>query len=82
MIGCGVLASRRSECLRAALMSLCLVAGAGSACTTNHDALARQPKAGSSNGGGGVTAFLTLVRIQSRDSPRLSGSPDGRDGCG
>jgi hypothetical protein len=54
MIGCGVLASRRSERLRATLMSLCLVAGAGSACTTNHDALARQPKAGSSNGGGGA----------------------------
>ena len=50
----------RSEAPRALLLTLILAAGAGSACTTNHDALARQPKAGSSGGGaGGSSGFGT-----------------------
>jgi hypothetical protein len=45
-----------SEAPRVLLLALLSVAGAGSGCTTNHDALARQPKAGSSSGGAGGTS--------------------------
>jgi hypothetical protein len=38
------------------LLALLLAAGAANGCTTNHDALARQPKAGSSAGGSAGTA--------------------------
>ena len=41
----------RSEATRVLWLALLLVAGAGSACTTNHDALALQPKAGAGGGG-------------------------------
>jgi hypothetical protein len=34
-----------------------LLLGAGSGCTTNHDALAKEPKAGSATGGGGSSGF-------------------------
>jgi hypothetical protein len=52
--------ARRSEAPRALLLAALLAAGAGNACTTNHDALARQPKAGSSGGGaGGSSGFGT-----------------------
>ncbi len=52
--------ARRSEARRALLLTLMLAAAASNACTTNHDALARQPKAGSSGGGsGGASGFGT-----------------------
>src|SRR5688500_1999591 len=53
MIRCGVVASRRSGRARAALLAAGLLLGAGNSCTTNHDALAKQPRAGSQSGGGG-----------------------------
>jgi hypothetical protein len=43
----------RSEATRVLWLALLLVAGAGNACTTNHDALALQPKAGAGGGGAG-----------------------------
>jgi hypothetical protein len=46
----------RLDAARAVLLALVIVAGAGNACTTNHDALARQPKAGSSGGGAAGTS--------------------------
>ncbi len=45
--------ARRWEAARALWLALLLAAGAGHACTTNHDALARQPKAGTAGGGSG-----------------------------
>lgn len=41
---------------RGLLLALLLAAGASNGCTTNHDALARQPKAGASAGGSAGTA--------------------------
>ncbi|HEX2871354.1 MAG TPA: hypothetical protein VHP33_08860 [Polyangiaceae bacterium] len=41
---------------RGLLLALLVAAGASNGCTTNHDALARQPKAGSSAGGSAGTA--------------------------
>lgn len=47
-----------SERARAAAMALALLFGASGGCTTNHDALAKQPKAGSAGGGsGGSSGF-------------------------
>jgi hypothetical protein len=46
----------RREAPRALLLSLLMAAASQSACTTNHDALARQPKAGSSSGGSAGSA--------------------------
>lgn len=57
MIRCGVVAPRRSDGARAALLAASLLLGAGNGCTTNHDALAKQPKAGSQSGGGGSSGF-------------------------
>jgi hypothetical protein len=53
MIGRRVVASGRSERARAAGVTLALLLVANGACTTNHDALAKQPKAGSAGGGSG-----------------------------
>jgi hypothetical protein len=53
MIGRGVEVLWRSQRARAAGMALSLLLGASGACTTNHDALAKQPKAGSAGGGSG-----------------------------
>src|SRR6186713_2446664 len=48
----------RLEAARAVLLTVAMVASASGACTTNHDALARQPKAGSSSGGSaGASGF-------------------------
>jgi len=48
----------RSNAVRLLLVGSWLAGGAANACTTNHDALARQPKAGSSGGGtAGVSGF-------------------------
>lgn len=44
-------AAWRKEPRRALLLGLLLALGASNGCTTNHDALARQPSAGSSAGG-------------------------------
>lgn len=57
MTGLGALGSRRCDGVRAALLLVGLLLGAGSGCTTNHDALAKQPKAGSASGGGGSSGF-------------------------
>ena len=50
-------AVRRSNAVRLSLLALLMASGAANACTTNHDALARQPKAGSSSGGSAGTGF-------------------------
>jgi hypothetical protein len=48
----------RSEAPRACLLALGLTLAVSAACTTNHDALARQPNAGSGGGGsGGSSGF-------------------------
>lgn len=54
MVRLGVAA--RTDAQRGLLLALLLAAGASHGCTTNHDALARQPKAGSSGGGSGGSA--------------------------
>lgn len=47
-----------SNAMRLLFVAALLAGAAGNACTTNHDALARQPKAGSSGGGAaGVSGF-------------------------
>lgn len=54
-LGEAAFCSNRVRCL---FVGSLLAAGAANACTTNHDALARQPKAGSSGGGNaGVSGF-------------------------
>ena len=50
-------AAWRSNVVQLSLLALLMASGAANACTTNHDALARQPKAGSSSGGSAGTAF-------------------------
>ena len=45
-----------TDARRGLLLALLLAAGASNGCTTNHDALARQPKAGSSAGGSAGSA--------------------------
>ena len=45
-----------NDARRGLLLTLSLAAGASNGCTTNHDALARQPKAGSSAGGSAGSA--------------------------
>ena len=45
-----------TDARRGLVLALLLAAGASNGCTTNHDALARQPKAGSSAGGSAGTA--------------------------
>jgi hypothetical protein len=51
-------AALRTDAPRAFVLALLLALGAANGCTTNHDALARQPKAGSSAGGSaGVSGF-------------------------
>jgi hypothetical protein len=57
MTGFGAVALVRSDGARAALLLAWLLLGVGSGCTTNHDALAKQPKAGSPSGGGGSSGF-------------------------
>jgi len=47
-----------NQAVRLVLVGSLLAGGAANACTTNHDALARQPKAGSSSGGtAGASGF-------------------------
>jgi hypothetical protein len=53
----GAVARGGSDRMRAGLVGLGLLLGAGSGCTTNHDALARMPEAGTSSGGGGSSGF-------------------------
>jgi hypothetical protein len=49
-----------SNAVRLLFVGSLLASGAANACTTNHDALARQPRAGSSGGGtAGVSGFGT-----------------------
>ncbi len=72
--------SRRSERPRALLLALLLAAGAGNACTTNHDALARQPKAaGSSGGGAGGSGFGTGGFGNTGEQPSQGGRPNPDD---
>jgi len=53
-------AALRTDGARALLLGFWLALGAVNGCTTNHDALARQPKAGSSAGGSaGASGFGT-----------------------
>ena len=46
----------RTDAPRGLLLALLIAAGSANGCTTNHDALARQPKAGSSAGGSAGTS--------------------------
>ena len=70
--------ARRSEAPRAVLLlALLLAASSGNACTTNHDALARQPKAGSSGGGsGGGSGFGTGGFGNTGDQTSQGGRPN------
>jgi hypothetical protein len=59
------------------LLALLLAAASGNACTTNHDALARQPKAGSSGGGsGGGAGFGTGGFGNTGDQTSQGGRPN------
>lgn len=51
-------AAIRQDAARLLVLAMLVATGAGYGCTTNHDALARQPKAGSSSGGSaGASGF-------------------------
>ena len=59
------------------LLALLLAASGGNACTTNHDALARQPKAGASGGGaGGSSGFGTGGFGNTGDQTSQGGRPN------
>jgi hypothetical protein len=58
-------------------MALSMLLGANGACTTNHDALAKQPKAGSANGGsGGGSGFDSGGFGNTGDMPSQGGRPN------
>jgi hypothetical protein len=77
MIRRAAVALGRSERARAAGLALALVLGASSGCTTNHDALAKQPKAGSTGGGSaGSSGFGAGGFGNTGDMPNQGGRPN------
>jgi hypothetical protein len=75
MVRLGQLALR-SQAPRVLALLLPLLAGAGNACTTNHDALALRPKAGAGGGGAGGSGFGGFGNTGDRPSAGGRRNPD------
>jgi len=73
-------AVRRTDAARALLLAVLLGLGSVNACSTNHDALARQPKAGSSAGGsGGASAGFASGGFGNTGNPPSQGGRSNPD---